>query len=184
MSSSSKSDLELYLSHGIDFRRKSMDLVGEIDDGSVEQWTRAIRYLDRAYPERPLTIYMNSSGGSVYQGLALIDTIKACSSEVHIHVVGECMSMAIWVLQAGDRRTASPNSRLMIHIGSFELEDDHHYTNLRWADQYRRDEEILVGTLVETTGMTKAQVKKLLQFDTILEASEAREKGLIDEVTG
>ena len=184
MSGNSKSDIELYLSTGVDFRRKSMDLVGDIDDGSVEQWTRAIRYLDRAYPERPLTIYMNSSGGSVYQGLALIDTIKACESEVHIHVVGECMSMAVWVLQAADRRTASPNSRLMLHIGSFELEEDHHHTNLRWADQYRRDERILKSMLCEVMDITPSAVGKLLAYDTILLPHEAREKGLIDEVTG
>lgn len=182
--SSSKSDIELYLSTGVDFRRKSMDMVGEIGDASVEQWTRSIRFLDRSHPEKPLTIYLNSEGGSVYQGLALIDTIRACSSEVHIHVVGECMSMAVWVLQAADVRKMSLNSRMMIHIGSFELEDDHHHTNLRWAEQYKRDERILVGMLAESTGMTRAQVGKLIQFDTILLPEEAREKGLIDEVTG
>lgn len=182
--SSSKSDIELYLSTGVDFRRKSMDLVGEIDDGSVEQWTRSIRFLDRSHPEKPLTIYMNSGGGSVYQGLALIDTIQSCSSEVHIHVVGECMSMAVWVLQAADRRTASPNSRIMLHVGNFELADDHHHTNQRWAKQYERDERILVGMLAEATGSTRAQVSRLIQFDTILLPEEAREKGLIDEVTG
>lgn len=182
--SSQKSDLELYLSHGIDFRRKSMDLVGEIDDGSVEQWTRSIRYLDRAYPERPLTIYMNSGGGSVYQGLALVDTISACQSEVHIHVVGECMSMAVWVLQSADRRTASRNSRIMLHVGTFELAEDHHHTNQRWAKQYERDEEILVQYLQQATGLGKRRVNELLRFDTILLPEEARDLGLLDEVTG
>lgn len=179
---SKKPDIEVVLDTGINVNDKSIDISGEIDDDNIRRAIRGIRLLDKIKPDIELIVYLNSGGGDVYQGFALYDTIKQCQSTVKIIVVGECMSMAVWVLQAADIRVALPNSRFMLHEGSYSLPDNHHQNNVNWTKQYEKDKKIMEEMLVKKLGMNRRALRTLLRFDTLLTADQALKLKLIDEI--
>ena len=102
-------------------------------------------------------------------------------------IQGYGMSIAAWILQAADRRVMTKNSRLMIHTGHYTLGYNHPEINKRLVEQFARDEEIFENILLEKIKIkhpdfTKAKIKSMLRFDTILTPEEALNLGLIDEI--
>jgi ATP-dependent Clp protease protease subunit len=94
--------------------------LGDIEREHVLEFTKNLRLLDSTSQE-PITICINSAGGCVDLGLAVIDAIRACRSPVTGMVEANAESMAIIILQACDERVAYPNSLLMAHTGTDEL---------------------------------------------------------------
>lgn len=70
-------------------------------------------YVD--WERKPIKLYINSFGGSVYDGLALVDIIKQSLTPVHTICVGSCMSMGLWIFLAGEKRYVGENSTIMFH---------------------------------------------------------------------
>jgi len=140
--------------------------------------------LDAQAPDQPIQIYINCPGGSVYDGLAIYDTMQFIRAPVYTICVGIAMSMGSVILMAGEKghRTALPNSRLMIHAGSagtgrVSLPD----LEVQAAEfSYVRDS--MEELYVKHTGKTKEQVRKDMERDNFMSSAEAVDYGLIDEV--
>lgn len=160
--------------------------VGEVD---LQNSTRAILTIEqwvREDPAAPITIILNTPGGSLSDGFALYDAIAAAVEsgvEVRTHATGSSLSMGAVLLQAGSRRTMSPNAWLMLHapssgsVGSvFALEDS--------AEVIRRMTEKLVDILVQKTGLEREKIEASWhRKDWWFSAEDAKENGLVDEVT-
>jgi len=153
----------------------------------VEKVAIGLHVLDNIKLEQPINIIMNCIGGDEYEGLAIYDEIKRCSSDVRMRVTGHCMSMGVWILQAADKRILSPNSRMMVHVGSMGLGVNHPENNKAWMAQYCKDEAIFEDILLKRIRevhplYTRQEVKDLIRFDKILMPQEAVDLGLADEI--
>lgn len=151
---------------------------------------RAIKNLTilEAISQEPITILLNTPGGDYYHGMAIYDAIKACKSHVTIKGLAQVMSMGSIIMQAADTRMLYPNAKMMIHYGynSFDA-DAKTYQN--WSKEFskldERTEQILLDSIQEKNPTFKrAQLKKMLSHDTILNAKKALSLGLIDEIVG
>lgn len=168
----------------------NQDDPGAVDHYSVQLFIKGLLALDLAAPEgdQPIKVIMNSPGGAVYEGLAAFDAIKGCKNEVHVLVLGHAMSMGAWILQAADRRLMAPHATMMIHAGTDGYYG--HPTDLkRRAKESARLDKLNADLYLKRIRekhpkYTRAQVEKLLVFDTFLTAKEAVELGLADEVIG
>lgn len=107
-----------------EFARKIL-LSGEITDNNIKETIEKIiqinqddefklrEYID--WERKPIKLYINSFGGSIYDGLALIDIIKQSITPVHTIAIGSCMSTALWIYLVGKERYVGENSILMYH---------------------------------------------------------------------
>lgn len=94
---------------------RSVEVVGEITRESVYSLILQLRYLCHADPEKEVTMYINSPGGSVCNGLALYDVMAAVSCPIRTVCVGMAASMGALLFAAGDKREMLPHAEVMIH---------------------------------------------------------------------
>lgn len=190
-------DIAIFMEYNLDLATRTLyigsessDDIGEsgVEAKLAEKVIKGLHILDSQYPsgENPITIILNNPGGSVYHGFAMYDAIKSCKNPVTIKVLGHAMSMASIVLQAASKRVMTKNSRLMIHYGSFAM-DGHSKSALVWAKEEEKTnklvEQIFLNKIREVSPEYKlSSLKELLAFDTILDAEQALNLGLIDEV--
>ncbi len=95
--------------------RRSIEVVGEITRESVYSLILQLRYLQQADPEREITMYINSPGGSVTDGLALYDVMAGISCPIRTVCVGMAASMGSLLFAAGNKRDILPHATVMIH---------------------------------------------------------------------
>lgn len=134
-------------------------------------------------PKKDIKLYINSPGGSVYDGLAIIDTMNYIEPDVQTIGIGLQASMGAMLLSAGakGKRFALPNARIMIHQPSSGTEG-------KITDQEIALKEgiylkkVLAEMMAKNTGKTLAQVEKDMDRDNWMSAKEAVEYGIIDEV--
>lgn len=187
MSNGKQSDFDILMSYGIDIRGRTIYLDDEIDETSTSIFIKNLRYLNKTSGQ--INVIMNCEGGSVSHGFAIYDAIKACqSNEVHIKVYGSVMSMATIVLQAADKRIMGEHARMMVHVGGMEVGG--HFKNVKRAVA-ENDEldkicmEIYLEKIHdENPEFKKAQLQKMMDFDTYISAQRCLELGLIDEIEG
>ncbi len=180
-----KSEIEQCLDWGLHLSTRTIMLTGEVDEDLADQTIKCLHILD-SINNTPITIILNSEGGDNYHGMAIYDAIRRCKSFVKILGTGYVMSMGSVIMQAGDRRIMSPHSKMMIHYGEWGM-DDHPKIAKQWINEEDRFsktmEDIYLAKIKEVhSRYTRNKLQKLLNFDTILTASEAQELGLIDEV--
>lgn len=154
------------------------------DHRMTEIVVKSLHILDMS--EGPIKIVMNNVGGDEYEGFAIYDAIRACKNHVEIQVFGHAMSMGAFILQAADKRVLSPNSRVMIHYGTWSF-DGHAKDAKKWADEAeflnKRMEEVLFVKIREKhKKYTMEKLRGMLQFDTFLSAKQSVEIGLADEI--
>ncbi len=184
--SNKQSNLDILLEHNFDIRTRVIYLNGEIDQESANKFIKILMFLDKTIGE--ITLILNSEGGCCSSGFAIYDAIKLCNNEVKIRVIGSVMSMATIILQAGDKRFMSENSRFMLHRGEIALHD--HITNVERAVKESKDvENIMLDIYLEkiqevNPDFKMSQVKKLLDFDSYLSAQRCLELGLINHIDG
>ena len=101
-------------------RDRIVFLTGEVDDDVANLITAQLLFLEAEEPERDVSLYVNSPGGSAYAGMAIYDTMQLVRPDVRTICVGMAMSAAAMILCGGaaGKRAALPNSKLMIHQGS------------------------------------------------------------------
>jgi ATP-dependent protease ClpP protease subunit len=138
-----------------------------------------------AYGSRPLPIHLHiqSPGGSVPPALLLYDIIVNSSVPVHTHVEGLCASAATLVAVAGQHRTITRNSYMLLHQPSITLHDAYKYTELR--DQARNMQSIVHSILqvyAERTTLSNDKLTELLLQDSLLDAQTCLTYGLVDEI--
>ena len=169
------------------FSRLLMDRIvflgNPIDDNLANIIVAQLLFLDADDPERDIFLYINSPGGSVYAGLAIYDTMQHLRAPVATFCVGMAASMAAILVAAGEKgkRSALPNSRIMIHQPSSG-------TQGTAADIEIAAKEILDirtrlnAILAERTGQSVEQIADDVDRDRFMSAEEAKEYGLIDRV--
>jgi ATP-dependent Clp protease protease subunit len=155
-----------------------------IDDDVASLVIAQMLFLEAENPERDIHLYINSPGGSVTAGLAVYDTMQYIKPDVATYCVGQAASMAAVLLAAGSRgkRTALPNSRILIHqpwtsgMGGQATDVEIHARELLKL-RARIDEILAVHT-----GKEIHQVHEDTERDKILGADEAVAYGLVDQV--
>lgn len=187
MSTKVKTDeLDQWHDYNIYTPARLINLDEDIDKDSATEFIKNIRLLDHVN-SKDITVLINSGGGDVAQGMAIIDAIKECDSKVITHVVGPTSSMASIIFQAGDERVISANATLMIHIGSDEYPEDHALNVKRWIKENERigkqADDILYNRIRQKKPRFKRnKFEEILTFDTIYTAKQAIEMGLADRI--
>lgn len=164
--------------------KDSIIFVGSpIDDDVANLVIAQMLFLEAEDPDRDVSVYINSPGGSVTAGLAILDTMRFIKPDISTFCVGQAASMAAVLLSAGTKgkRFALPNSRIIIHqpLGGVQgqaADIDIH------AREILRMRETLNGILAEMTGQSMEKISEHTDRDYIMTADRAKEYGLIDEV--
>jgi ATP-dependent Clp protease protease subunit len=158
-------------------------LGGPIDDHVANLVIAQLLFLQTEDPKKEINIYINSPGGSVTAGLAIVDTMKHVKNPISTTCVGLAASMGAIILASGDdgKRYALPNSEIMIHQphGGFEGQASDIEIN---AKQILKLRATLNKILAESTGQTLAKIEKDVDRDFFMGADEAKKYGLIDQV--
>jgi ATP-dependent Clp protease protease subunit len=158
-------------------------LVGEVTEQSANLIVAQLLFLESDNPEKDISLYINSPGGSVYAGMAVYDTMQFIRPDVSTLCTGFAASMGATLLAAGatGKRYALPNARIMIHQphgGSKGVAADIDIQAREILYQRHR----LNAILAERTGRPLAQIEKDSDRDNFMSAHEAAEYGLIDHV--
>jgi len=158
-------------------------LTGGVNDGVSSLICAQLLFLESENPGKDIAFYINSPGGVVTAGLAIYDTMQYIRCDVSTLCVGQAASMGSLLLSAGakGKRFGLPNSRIMIHqpSGGFQGQA---------ADIEIQAREILTlrtrlnGIYVRHTGKSLEQIEKAMDRDNFMNADEAKEFGLIDQV--
>ena len=156
---------------------------GEIDDNMANVLVAQLLFLQAQDPEKEVSMYINSPGGSVTAGLAILDTMKMVKCPVATYCVGQASSMGAILLASGDkgRRYALPHARIMVHQpwgGAQGKASDIEIT----AREILRLKEMLNGILAETSGRTLESVTNDTDRDHFMSAEEAKSWGIVDKV--
>ena len=156
---------------------------GEIDDNMANAIVAQLLFLQAQDPEKEVSMYINSPGGSVTAGLAILDTMKMVKCPVATYCVGQASSMGAILLASGDkgRRYALPHARIMVHQpwgGAQGKASDIEIT----AREILRLKEMLNGILAEAAGKTLESVTNDTDRDHFMSAEEAKSWGIVDKV--
>jgi len=158
-------------------------LTEEVNDVTASLVVSQLLFLEGEDPEKDIYLYINSPGGSITAGMAIYDTMQYIKPDVSTICVGMAASMGAFLLAAGakGKRFALPNSEIMIHqpLGGFQgqaTDIDIH------AKRILKIKANLNKILSERTGQPLEKLEKDVERDYFMEAMEAKEYGLIDEV--
>jgi ATP-dependent Clp protease protease subunit len=158
-------------------------LAGAIDDHIANLVVAQLLYLDHMDSKKDIYLYINSPGGSVSAGMAILDTMNFVKSDVSTICVGVAASMGSLLLSSGakGKRFALPNSEIMIHQVLGGAEGQASDIEIQ-AKHILRIKENLNKILAKNTGKTPAQVEKDADRDNWMTSEEAKKYNLIDEV--
>ena len=154
-----------------------------IDDNMANLVIAQMLFLEAEDPDKDISIYINSPGGSVTAGLAIFDTMKFVKPDLSTYCVGQAASMAAVILSAGTRkkRFALPNARIIIHQPMGGAQGQATDIDIQ-AREILRMRESLNHILKENTGQSFEKIAKDTDRDYIMTAAQAKEYGLVDEV--
>ncbi len=154
-----------------------------IDDQLSNLVIAQLLFLEAEDPDRDISIYINSPGGSVTAGLAILDTMRFVKPHISTFCVGQAASMAAVLLSAGEKgkRFALPNSRILIHQPLGGAQGQASDIEIH-AKEILRLREMLNRILVDTTGQEYDKISQDTDRDYIMTAAQSKEYGIIDEV--
>ena len=140
-------------------------------------------HLESQDPDKDISIYINSPGGSIYAGLAIYDTMQFIKPDVSTMCVGIAMSMGSLLLAGGahGKRMALPNSRILIHQPSAGFEGQSTDIEIH-ANEIIKTRKRIDEIYAKHTGQPEEQVHRDMERDRFFKAHEAAEYGLIDRV--
>jgi ATP-dependent Clp protease, protease subunit len=155
-----------------------------IDDHVANLVTAQLLFLEAEDPEKDISLYINSPGGSITAGMAIYDTMQFVRPSVVTICVGQAASIAALLLTAGaaKKRFSLPNSRILIHqpwmsgLSGQATDIDIH------AKEILRMRTVINGLLAQHSGHNLEALEKDVERDFIMSAGQAKEYGLIDEI--
>ena len=158
-------------------------LTGEINDVTADIVIAQLIYLEGKDPEKDISLYINSPGGSVTSGMAIYDTMNYIKCDVSTICVGMAASMGAFLLSSGakGKRFSLPNSEIMIHQPSGGSQGQATEIDIA-AKHILRMRERLNHIMAENTGRDYETIAADTERDNWKTAQEAKEYGLIDEV--
>ena len=155
-----------------------------IDDTIANLVVAQLLFLEAEDPDRDISLYINSPGGSITAGMAIYDTMQFIRPDVTTICVGQCASMGALLLTAGahGKRFALPNSRILIPqplIGGISGQA----TDIRiHAEEIMRMRQLTSEILAKHSGQTLEVIEHDVERDRIMSSEQAKEYGLIDQV--
>lgn len=158
-------------------------LVGPVTDQNANLIVAQLLFLESENPDKDISLYINSPGGSVSAGMAIYDTMQFIKPQVSTLCTGLAASMGAFLLAAGakGKRFSLPNSRIMIHQPSGGAQGQATDIEIH-AREILYLRERLNGILSENTGKSIEQVARDTERDNFMSADEAKAYGLIDDV--
>lgn len=164
-------------------RERIVFLVGPVNDAVANLVVAQLLFLESENPDKEISLYINSPGGSVSAGMSIYDTMQFIKPDVSTLCTGFAASMGTFLLAAGHpgKRYALPNARIMIHQPSGGSQGTAADVEIQAKEVlYLRDQ--LDGVLAARTGQTLEQIRKDTDRDNFMSASAAKAYGLIDDV--
>ena len=160
-------------------------LNGEVNDGMADAFVARMLHLMES--SEPVTIILNSPGGSVDAGLVIYDMIQSCEGRIPIDIycMGKAMSMGAVILSGGQkgRRYILPHSKCMIHEPLIQGGGGGSATSIKkTADKILETKAITNGLLAKHTGKSIEEIDEATSFDNFMNAEEAVRFGLCDEI--
>jgi ATP-dependent Clp protease protease subunit len=155
-----------------------------IDDHVANLVTAQLIFLEAEDPEKDISLYINSPGGSITAGMAIYDTMQYVRPDVVTYCIGQCASIAALLLCAGapKKRFALPNGRVLIHqpwmsgLSGQATDIDIH------AKEILRTRTTLNKLLAHHTGQLLEKIEKDVERDFIMTAEQAKQYGVVDEI--
>jgi ATP-dependent Clp protease, protease subunit len=154
-----------------------------IDDMIANLVVAQLLFLEAEDPDRDISLYINSPGGSITAGMAIYDTMQFIKPDVTTICIGQCASMGAMLLTAGaaGKRYALPNSRILIHQPSGGAQGQ--ATDIRiQAEEILRMRRLTSEILAKHTGQTLDRIERDVERDLIMSPLQAKEYGLLDQV--
>jgi ATP-dependent Clp protease, protease subunit len=158
-------------------------LVGPVNDQTANLVVAQLLFLESENPDKDISFYINSPGGSVSAGMAIFDTMNFIKPEVSTLCVGFAASMGAFLLAAGakGKRFSLPNSKIMIHQPSGGSQGQATEIEIQ-AREILKTREQLNKILAERTGQPLDRIARDTERDYYMSADESKEYGLIDQV--
>lgn len=158
-------------------------LCEEVNDTTASLVVAQLLYLEAQDPDKDISLYINSPGGSVTAGMAIYDTMNYIKCDVSTICIGMAASMGAFLLAAGakGKRIALPNAEIMIHQPSGGSKGQAADIQIQ-AEQILKTRARLNAILAANTGKPVEQIERDCDRDHWLTAEEAKEYGLIDQV--
>lgn len=158
-------------------------ITGEIETGMSEIIVAQLLYLESVSPEKEINIYINSPGGEITAGMAIVDTMHYIKNPISTICMGMCASMGAYILSQGDkgRRFILPKAEVMIHQplgGSRGQATDIEIS----ARHILKLKELISKDLSEACGQPLDKIKRDCERDYWMDSNEALEYGIIDKV--
>jgi ATP-dependent Clp protease protease subunit len=158
-------------------------LVGPVNDQSANLVVAQLLFLESENPDKDISLYINSPGGSVSAGMSIFDTMNFIKPSVSTLCIGMAASMGAFLLSAGEKgkRFSLPNSKVMIHqpLGGTQGQATEIEIHAR---EILKTREQLNKILAERTGQPLEKIERDTERDYYLSATEAQDYGLIDQV--
>jgi len=164
-------------------RERIIFVTGQVEDHMASLIVAQLLFLESENPKKDIWMYINSPGGVVTAGMAIHDTMKYIRPKVGTVCIGQAASMGSFLLAAGEpgMRIALSNARIMVHQPSGGAQGMASDIEIQ-AKEILRIKRRLNDLYVKYTGKTLPEVEAAMDRDTFLEAEEAKEFGLVDQV--
>jgi ATP-dependent Clp protease protease subunit len=164
-------------------RERVIFLVGPVNDQSANLVVAQLLFLESENPDKDISFYINSPGGSVSAGMSIYDTMQFIKPDVSTLCMGLAASMGAFLLAAGKKgkRFALPNSRIMIHQPSGGAQGQATDIEIQ-AREILKLRESLNKILAERTGQPLEKIRLDSERDYFMSSGEAMDYGLIDQV--
>jgi len=164
-------------------RDRVVFLVGPVNDQAANLVVAQLLFLESENPDKDISLYINSPGGSVYSGMAIFDTMQFVKPDVSTICVGMAASMGAFLLAAGakGKRYALPNSRIMIHQPSSGAQGQ--ASDIEIAAREILDVRTRLNrVLAERTGQPVERIERDTDRDNFMSAEDAVSYGIIDKI--
>jgi ATP-dependent Clp protease protease subunit len=166
------------------FEERIIFLGVQIDDASANDVIAQLIALESMDPDRDITMYINSPGGSVTSMMAIYDTMQFVQPEIQTVCIGQAASAAAVLLAAGtqDKRMALPNARILLHQPATEGGYGQSSDLEIQAREILRMRSSMERIIAKHSGRSEEQVRRDVERDKFFSAEEAKEYGLVDDV--
>ncbi len=166
-------------------RERVIFLVGPVNDQTANLVVAQLLFLESENPDKDISLYINSPGGSVSSGLSIFDTMNFIKPDVSTLCLGMAASMGSFLLMAGakGKRFALPNARVMIHQPSGGAQGQATDIEIQ-AREIIKTREQLNRIYADRTGQTVEKIAADMERDMWMSPAEAKDYGLVDEVLG
>lgn len=166
------------------FSQRKMFLFGEVNEQMLDSFTKQMLYLNED-ESSPVSIYINSQGGSVIYGLAIYDQIQGSPCAINMYCIGMAASMGAIILAGGQkgRRFILPHSKVMIHEPLIDGGVGGSASTIKsTAESILKTKRLTNGILAKHTGKTIEEIDKATDHDNFMTAKEAVEFGICDRI--